>query len=68
MINLLGTHDRIAQVEHAKEVLESADAHLHIYGKLKSRPGRKMGHMTLLGDNLDQTYKEALRLTQNIQI
>lgn len=68
MINLLGTHDRLATVENAQKVLETADAHLHIYGKLKSRPGRKMGHVTLLGDDLDQTYKEALRLTQNIQI
>ena len=68
MINLLGTHDRIAQVGNAKEAIETADAHLHIYGKLKSHPGRKMGHLTLLGDDLAKTYAEAKRITENIQI
>ncbi len=68
MINLLGTHDRIAQVSNAMEAIETADAHLHIYGKLKSRPGRKMGHLTLLGDDLAKTYAEAKRITENIQI
>jgi len=68
MINLLGNHERNAQVDHAMDSLKVSDGHLHIYGKLDSRPGRKMGHYTLLGDDLNTTYKRAQRLTEEIVI
>ncbi len=68
MINLLGEHERKAQVDYALEGLKAADGHLHIYGKLDSRNGRKMGHYTLLGEDLKQTYEKALKLTQEISI
>ncbi len=68
MVNLLGTHERPARTDNAEKILQIPDAHLHLYGKLKSRKGRKMGHVTLLGDDLEQTYAKAKRLTQNIQI
>jgi len=68
MINLLGTELRNSQIDHAIQALESSDGHLHMYGKLQSKPGRKMGHFTLLGNDVEQTYKEALKLTENIRI
>ena len=40
MINLIG------DVPDSAEVLALPDAHLHLYGK-SSRPGRKLGHITL---------------------
>lgn len=68
MINLLGTEKRDAQVNRALEALHASDGHLHIYGKLDSRPGRKMAHYTLLGDDMNETYLKAHKLTQEIQI
>lgn len=68
MVNLLGTHKRPALVENIEGVFTCSDAHLHIYGKENSKVGRKMGHMTLLGDRLDETVKKALSLTKNIKI
>lgn len=68
MINLLGTHDRNAKVENAIKSLEHPDGHLHVYGKSHSRPGRKMGHYTLLGEDISKTYDKALQLTQDISI
>jgi 5-(carboxyamino)imidazole ribonucleotide synthase len=41
---------------------------LHIYGKLDSREGRKMGHFTLLGNDMNKTYKKAQELTKKIRI
>lgn len=35
-------------------------ARVHLYGK-KPRPGRKIGHVTVLGDNLDQVRARAER-------
>ncbi len=68
MINLLGDHQRDARVDHARDAMAAHDAHLHIYGKLDSKVGRKMGHYTMLGDDLDETYKHALELADAIEI
>jgi 5-(carboxyamino)imidazole ribonucleotide synthase len=35
-------------------VLALPGAHLHLYGKSSARPGRKMGHVTLTGDTVQQ--------------
>lgn len=43
MINLLG--DEWMQWE---EYAKNHEAHVHLYGKTQSRPGRKMGHVTLV--------------------
>jgi 5-(carboxyamino)imidazole ribonucleotide synthase len=32
---------------------------LHLYGKLSPRPGRKMGHLTALGENAEETVRRA---------
>jgi 5-(carboxyamino)imidazole ribonucleotide synthase len=43
MNNLIG-HD----VERWREALDDPQAKLHLYGKTRVRPGRKMGHITRL--------------------
>lgn len=68
MINLLGIHKRPAEVENTLEALTTENGHLHIYGKLDSKPGRKMAHYTLLGENLEETYQKAMHVTRNIEI
>ncbi len=68
MINLLGTHNRPAETDHIIEGLDTEDGHLHVYGKVQSKVGRKMAHFTLLGDDLNETYKKAQEVTKNIEI
>ena len=68
MINLLGTNNRPAVADHIPGALSAENGHLHIYGKLESKMGRKMAHFTLLGNDLDETYKSAKELTKNIEI
>ena len=36
------------------------DWHIHIYGKKERKPDRKMGHMTLLTDDVNQTEQYML--------
>ncbi len=43
MINLIGD-----DVEKASEYLEKENTCVHLYGKSEARPGRKMGHITIL--------------------
>ncbi len=68
MINLLGAHKRDAVVENTEKALAESDGHLHSYGKLQSKPGRKMAHYTLLGENMDETFEKARNLTEKIEI
>ena len=68
MINLLGTHSRSAETDHISNALATENGHLHVYGKVQSKVGRKMAHFTLLGDDLDKTYHKAKELTRNIEI
>lgn len=68
MINLLGTHKRPAELTHHLSALKTEDGHLHIYGKTDSKPGRKMGHFTLLGDDVEEVLERARRVTKEMEI
>ena len=59
MVNLLGKRNGAGVVEDYVKVLSNRNAHLHIYGKEKSRTGRKMGHITLTGTKLSPLLKQA---------
>jgi 5-(carboxyamino)imidazole ribonucleotide synthase len=58
LVNLLGPDgpDRIA--ERLPVALEVADAAIHLYGK-SSRPGRKIGHVTVLADDAEVALAHA---------
>jgi 5-(carboxyamino)imidazole ribonucleotide synthase len=51
MINLLGKKNGEGIIDNYGEALKNKNLHVHLYGKLKSRIGRKMGHITMLGDD-----------------
>ena len=66
MLNLLGDLWFAPGASAAREpdwaaVLAIAGAKLHLYGKAEPRPGRKMGHLTLLGDDPAQAHARAVR-------
>ncbi|MCL2161707.1 MAG: 5-(carboxyamino)imidazole ribonucleotide synthase [Betaproteobacteria bacterium] len=41
---------------------------LHLYGKRQARPGRKMGHFTVVGDRLDEALDVALAARRRMGI
>lgn len=59
MINLLGKRNGVGELLNYNEVLQSPEVCLHIYGKSESRIGRKMGHITIVGDYLNEILKKA---------
>ena len=65
MINLLGKREGQGIVEDYNEALNNDNIHLHIYGKEKSRLGRKMGHITVIGDKLDKILNLARKVERN---
>ena len=68
MENLLGTENEQAIVRECKNLLKTNDAHLHIYGKSNSRKGRKMGHVTVLGNHYGDTLSQAAASANEIKI
>ena len=59
MVNILG--DVWKDQEPAwDKVLEHTQLKLHLYGKHEPRPGRKMGHFTLLGRDVETVAAQAL--------
>lgn len=50
MVNIIGSEGHSGEVryEGLKEVLAESNLFVHLYGKKQTRPGRKMGHVTIL--------------------
>ncbi|MCL2644356.1 MAG: 5-(carboxyamino)imidazole ribonucleotide synthase [Betaproteobacteria bacterium] len=72
MVNLLGdcwfgagdeTHEPDWNMLHAIPNLK-----LHLYGKRQARPGRKMGHFTVVGDKLEGVLDVALAARRELGI
>lgn len=68
MVNLLGDLWRGSESPPWERVLHRPGARLHLYGKRDARPGRKMGHVTCLGDSPEQALSEAVQLKQALGI
>jgi 5-(carboxyamino)imidazole ribonucleotide synthase len=69
MVNLLGDlwlDDAGERYQPSwSDVLADARARLHLYGKPVPRPGRKMGHLTVVGDDVDDVARTALELRRS---
>jgi 5-(carboxyamino)imidazole ribonucleotide synthase len=65
MLNLLGDlwfgADGVEQSPPWDQVLALPGVHLHLYGKLAARPGRKMGHLNLIAATPAEVRANALR-------
>ncbi|QRW16200.1 phosphoribosylaminoimidazole carboxylase [Rhizoctonia solani] len=58
MLNLIGQTDQGDEIGRvARAALEVPGASTHLYGKAACRPGRKMGHITLVGPSDAQTRR-----------
>jgi len=60
IVNLLGADGFFgeAKYEGLDEVLQMENVFVHLYGKKQTKPGRKMGHVTIINkDRTDLTYK-----------
>jgi len=66
MVNLLGEdgYTGEAQYQGLDKVLTVDGINVHLYGKKLTKPFRKMGHVTILDQNLDQ-LKEKVKFIKN---
>lgn len=70
MINLLGEegYTGTAQYEGLNEALQIEGLHVHLYGKKLTKPFRKMGHVTLVGNDLENLKTIARSVKESIKI
>lgn len=70
MVNLLGEDGFTGEavVEGMDAALGEKGIYIHLYGKKITKPFRKMGHVTLLEDNLDVLKEKALRIKDTLKI
>jgi len=59
-VNLLGGDQHVEPTERLQQALADPDVHVHLYGK-GWRPGRKLGHVTVTGDDADTVLASARR-------
>ena len=61
MVNLLGEegYSGSAQYQGLEEILKLSGVHVHLYGKRNTKPFRKMGHVTIVGDDIESLKKKA---------
>ena len=70
MVNIIGSdgHSGSPRYEGLNEVLKIDNAFIHLYGKLQTKPGRKMGHVTVLSNEKQDLVHKANKIRQTISV
>ena len=70
MINLLGEKgfEGVAVYEGLENYLKQPGVHPHLYGKSLTKPYRKMGHLTISGDDINQVKQLAMQALSGIKV
>ncbi len=70
MVNLVGAEGYEGDVhyDNIEEILELKGVTPHIYGKTKTRPFRKMGHVTIVNKDMDEARRIAQKVKETIKV
>ena len=70
IVNLLGAegYSGEAVYEGLDDILQIENVFVHIYGKKETRPGRKMGHITILSKEKQELVHQANRIKQTVRV
>ncbi len=70
MVNILGEpgYTGDALYEGFDKVINEKGVHVHLYGKKKTKPFRKMGHVTIVDQNIDQLKKKAKFVKETLKV
>lgn len=70
MVNLLGEeeHKGVARIEGINKAMELPRVFLNFYGKKETRPFRKMGHATVLGNTTEEALEKARLVKEHLKI
>ena len=68
MKNILGEKNGNGIPLGIEKALQIKNVSIHIYGKKESRPERKMGHITVVGENIDECLRKVNKARRMIVI
>ena len=70
MVNLVGAEDHTGEVvyENIDVILGLDGVTPHIYGKRQTRPFRKMGHVTIVDENMERAREVAQKVKEVIKV
>lgn len=68
MVNILGDRTGPAKPQGIAEAEAIPETTVHIYGKLETKPERKMGHLTSLGETREEAHERAQRAITIVSI
>ncbi len=70
MVNIVGSegHSGAAAYEGLNDALKIENAFVHIYGKAETRPGRKMGHVTVLSKERQDLIHTANKIKHTLKV
>ncbi|HET7117610.1 MAG TPA: 5-(carboxyamino)imidazole ribonucleotide synthase [Hanamia sp.] len=70
MVNLIGEENYrgIAKYVNLEEALQIENVFVHIYGKKETRPGRKMGHVTILSNEKQELIHIANKVKHLLKV
>jgi 5-(carboxyamino)imidazole ribonucleotide synthase len=70
MVNLLGEegHTGEARYEGLEEVLSWKGVNVHLYGKRLTKPFRKMGHVTIISETLDEAKATGKKVQATLKV
>ncbi len=70
MINLLGDfgHEGLAVYEGLEDIIKFSGVYVHLYGKLQTKPFRKMGHVTIVDDDITKAKQKAKMVKNLIRV
>ncbi|GAB5401279.1 MAG: 5-(carboxyamino)imidazole ribonucleotide synthase [Aureisphaera sp.] len=70
MVNLVGAEGHTGEVvyENIAEIMAMDGVTPHIYGKKQTRPFRKMGHVTIVNENIDEARVVAEKVKNSIKV
>ncbi|MCX8081535.1 MAG: 5-(carboxyamino)imidazole ribonucleotide synthase [Bacteroidia bacterium] len=70
MINLLGEPGHSGKTKYIglENVLQFKGVYVHLYNKIETRPMRKMGHITITGETIEQAIEKAKMIKKLIKV
>lgn len=70
MVNLLGEKEcfGIPYYEGFNEVIQMPGVYVHLYGKGETKPFRKMGHVTIIDENMQKAKEKALEVKRILKV
>jgi len=70
MVNVIGAEgfNGDAKYEGLEEALKIENAFVHLYGKKQTKPGRKMGHVTIISGDKQELLHQSNKVKRTLLV